>query len=256
VLLDANGNTLNQGNWTYTFNPHNRLATATENATLKASFRYNGLGQRIAKTDETTATGDHVLYGQNGERLVETDENGNILMESVYLNGQLLMIYTPDDDQDGIPNTQEAKQGTLPINTDGDGDGLTNLIEWYQAGTDSTNPDSDGDGVLDGAEVAAGTSPVNASVFPGDGDINENGETSLGDLVLLYQFVMGNRVPTTVEFMHGDMNRDGALNVADILLLQKQLLQVWLGEVALYWQRRATGNNRSKSPQPCLCWTG
>jgi len=45
----------------------------------------------------------------------------------------------------------------------------------------------------------------------------------------LYQFVMGNRVPTTVEFMHGDMNRDGTLNVADILLLQKQLLQVWLG---------------------------
>jgi len=170
-----------------------------------------------------------VLYGQNGERLVETDENGNILMESVYLNGQLLTIYTPDDDQDGIPNTQEAKQGTLPINTDGDGDGLTNLTEWYQYGTDSANPDSDGDGVLDGVEIASGTNPNQRTSFPGDGDINGNGGTNVGDLVLLYQFVMGNRIPTATELTHGDMNRDGMLNVADILLLQKQLLQVWLG---------------------------
>ncbi len=229
VLLDANGNTLNQGNWTYTFNPHNRLQTATQATTLNASFAYNGLGQRIAKTNEITSTGTHVLYGQNGERRVETDETGNILVEYIYLNGQLLTLYLPDDDLDGIPNAQEAKQGTLPVNPDSDGDGLSNLTEWYQYGTDSANPDSDGDGTLDGAEIAAGTNPNQRTSFPGDGDINENGETNLGDLVLLYQFVLGNRVPTTVEFTHGDMNQDGTLNVADILLLQKQLLQVWLG---------------------------
>ncbi len=228
ILLDANGNTLSQGNWTYTWNPHNRLASATENATLKASFRYNGLGQRINKTNETTQTGEYVLYGQNGERLVETDANGNVLMEYIYLNGQRLAIYMPDDDQDGIPNTQEV-QGTLPANPDSDGDGLTNLSEWFQSGTDSQNPDSDGDGVLDGAEIAQGTDPNLSSSFPGDGDINENGETNLGDLVLLYQFVMGNRVPTATELTHGDMNQDGQLTVADILLLQRQILQAWLG---------------------------
>ena len=32
--------------------------TATEAATLKAGFAYNGLGQRITKTDETAATAD------------------------------------------------------------------------------------------------------------------------------------------------------------------------------------------------------
>ena len=145
------------------------------------------------------------------------------------LNGQLLTVYLLDDDQDGISNQQETTSGTLPQNTDSDGDGLTNLAEWYQYGTDSTNPDSDGDGVLDGVEIASGTNPNQGSSFPGDGDINGNGETNLGDLVLLYQFVMGNRTPTGPEFTHGDMNQDGTLNVADILLLQKQLLQVWLG---------------------------
>ena len=262
ILLDANGNTLSQGNWTYTWNPHNRLASATENATLKASFRYNGLGQSINKTDETTQTGEHVLYGQNGERLVETDENGNVLMEYIYLNGQLLALYTPDDDQDGIPNTQEASQGTLPLNPDSDGDGLTNLSEWFQSGTDSQNPDSDGDGILDGAEVAQGTDPNLSSSFPGDGDVNESGETNLGDLVLLYQFVMGNRVPTTTELTHGDMNQDGQLTVADILLLQRQILQAWLGiesgtALAKANNRRPEITTRTKTqtiPTPVLDW--
>jgi hypothetical protein len=80
-LLDATGNTLNQGNWTYSYTPHNRLATATEAATLKARFAYNGLGQRAHKTNETTATGRHYLYGTNGELLAETDQEGNVLTE-------------------------------------------------------------------------------------------------------------------------------------------------------------------------------
>jgi len=181
ILLDATGNTLNNGAWHYSYTPHQRLSTASESATLKASFAYNGLGQRIAKRDETTATGKHFLYGPNGELLVETDQEGNILLEYLYLNGQLLAVFSPDDDQDGIPNQQEAQQGSLPLNPDSDGDGLTNLAEWFQHGTDSTNPDSDGDGVLDGAEIAAGTSPIDAGAFPGDGDINENGQTNVGD---------------------------------------------------------------------------
>ncbi len=166
VLLDNNGNTLNQATWTYTFTPHNRLQTATESATLKASFAYNGLGQRMNKTDEITTIGQYTLYGPNGERLVDSDDNGNILTEYLYLNGQLLALYAPDDDQDGLSNTQEAGQGTLPLNTDSDGDGLTNLAEWFEHGTDSANADSDGDGVDDGVEIAAGTDPTQCHQHP------------------------------------------------------------------------------------------
>jgi len=229
VLLDNNGNTLKQAAWTYSYTHHNRLATATENATLKASFGYNGLGQRFRKTDDTTNDGHHYLYGLNGELQAETDQDGNVLTEYLYLNGQLLAIYAPDDDQDGIPNTEEAEQGTLPVNTDSDGDGLTNLSEWFHHGTDSANTDSDSDGTLDGVEIAGNTDPNSTTDFPGNGDINTDNVTNLGDLVLLYQFVTGNRTPTTEEFTHADMNQDGELTVADILLLQRQLLTAALG---------------------------
>ncbi len=257
VQLDANGNTLNQGNWTYTFTPHNRLQTATEAATLKASFDYNGLGQRINKTDEASTTGQYTLYGTTGERLVDSDDDGNILTEYLYLNGQLLALYAPDDDQDGLSNSQEAEQGTLPLNTDSDGDGLTNLAEWYQHGTDSANADSDGDGVDDGAEIAAGTDPTQGTSSLGDGDINGNGETNLGDLVLLYQFVTGSRTPTATELMHADMNQDGELNTADILLLQLQLLQSWLGIENDTLVAKASTGQRLTQPDaspPILDW--
>jgi RHS repeat-associated protein len=231
VLLDATGNTRNQGNWSYTYTPHHRLSTATEAATLKASFAYNGLGQRVTKVDEAASagtTGRHFLYGRDGELLVETDQDGNILLEYLYLNGQLLAVYSPDDDQDGTPNSQEAEAGTLPASPDADGDGLSNLAEWFQHGTDSTNPDSDGDGVLDGVEIADGTDPNNAASVSGNGDVNGDGDTNLGDLVLLYQMVAGTRAPTAEEQTRGDMNRDGQLNAPDILLLQKVLIQGWL----------------------------
>jgi RHS repeat-associated protein len=229
VQLDAIGDTLNNGAWSYTYNPYHRLRTATETATLKASFAYNGLGQRLTKTDTGNGTGRHFLYGTDGALLAETDAGGNVLLEYLYLNGRLLAVYSPDDDQDGLSNQQEAGQGTLPANTDSDGDGLTNLVEWFQYGTDSANPDSDGDGVFDGAEVTAGTSPLDAGTFPGDGDITADGATNAGDLVLLYQVVLGTRTPAPAQFTRADMNRDGQLNAADILLLQKKLLQAALG---------------------------
>ncbi len=240
VLLDNNGNMLSQGLWTYAYNPHNRLVDAAENTTLKASFRYNGLGQRFAKTDETAAQGKYVLYGRNGERLVEADNSGNVLLEYLYLNGQLLAVYAPDDDRDGVTNRQAALSGTVPQNPDSDGDGLSNLQEWFQVGTDSQNPDSDGDGISDGAEVTVGTSPVNAAAFPGDGDINGNGEVNAGDLVLMTRMVLGIRVPTQAQFVRADMNQDGQLNMADLLLLQKKVLMAWLGI--------ETGTSMEKAP--------
>ena len=46
---------------------------------------------------------------------------------------------------------------------DPDGDGLTNYRELVVHRTNPNNPDSDGDGSLDGAEVAAGTDPLDRS---------------------------------------------------------------------------------------------
>ncbi len=57
----------------------------------------------------------------------------------------------PDDDNDGVSDTQEATDGTDPLDADSDDDGL-NDGEEQTAGTDPNNPDTDGDGVQDGSD--------------------------------------------------------------------------------------------------------
>lgn len=234
VLLDANGNTLNKGSWTFSYSAHNRMQTATDNGVLKASYAYNGLGQRVSKTKPDT-TGRHFLYGANGELLAESDADGNLLNEYVYLDGQPLAVYQPDDDNDGLSNADEDRTNSNPANTDSDGDGLSNVDEWYSTGTDARDADSDNDGVLDGAEVAAGTDPNDAMVYPGDGDVNQDGEVNTGDLVLVIQMATGRRVPTPEQQTHADVHTDGVIDVRDMLKLQRRILGVslreWLNEL-------------------------
>ena len=88
-----------------------------------------------------------------------------------------------DTDGDGMTDDWEAAHGLDPGNASGadgaagdpDGDGLSNVDE-YQNGCDPQNPDTDGDGVGDGAEVARGSNPADASdagTVPDEGLLRE-----------------------------------------------------------------------------------
>ncbi|MBN1666560.1 MAG: hypothetical protein JW862_05710, partial [Anaerolineales bacterium] len=69
-------------------------------------------------------------------------------------------ITNPDEDGDGLLNSQEIELGTSPILWDSDGDGLSDRYEFdAQAtlGSDPLNPDSDGDGLSDKLEERLGT---------------------------------------------------------------------------------------------------
>ncbi len=75
-----------------------------------------------------------------------------------------------DTDNDGLDDYEEFLLGTSPFSADTDGDGLTDIQEFQGfmvngqlVYTDPTKADSDGDGVPDGAEVAAGKNPMDAS---------------------------------------------------------------------------------------------
>ncbi len=61
-----------------------------------------------------------------------------------------------DDDGDGLLNSEEIENDTLPNSKDTDGDGLSDFDELKKHGTDPTNQDSDGDTVADGVEVNGG----------------------------------------------------------------------------------------------------
>ena len=83
---------------------------------------------------------------------------------------------------------------------DSDGDGLDDADE-LALGTDPFDADTDGDGLTDGLEVAAGTTNPLAADSNGNGC--PDGEEALG--------LCGGCV--------GDLNADGIVTVADVLLL-------------------------------------
>ena len=92
-MLDANGSitgfTVNGSPGTsYRYSTHGRLVEVVDDAATAsvATYRYDGLGQRVRKTGETGTR--RFVYGLNGELLAELDGAGRILHEYVYLDGR------------------------------------------------------------------------------------------------------------------------------------------------------------------------
>jgi len=85
-------------------------------------------------------------------------------------------VMDTDTDGDGLSDAYEINvYATDPGLWDTDGDGLSDGEELLTAGTDPFVWDTDGDGVADGDEAAAGTDPLDPARFPGSTE-----ETPLG----------------------------------------------------------------------------
>jgi len=113
----------------------------------------------------------------------------------------------PDTDGDGLVDIAEINVYlTNPNLADTDQDGLKDGEEVNIYHTDPTNPDTDGDGVNDGAEVAAGTDPLNPpSASVADGDLNSDGLVNAADVLLAQRIVLGQLTPTLSQLQHGDV---------------------------------------------------
>jgi hypothetical protein len=129
-----------------------------------------------------------------------------------------------DIDGDGLNNTAELALGTDPVNIDTDADGLADGAEVNLYATDPLKPDSDGDYLTDGEEVNVyGSDPHHDDT----GDLaprgDPDGTLDPGDLVMLMRLVLEQVTPDAREAVLADMNHDGLLNAADILLLTQAL---------------------------------
>ncbi len=94
--------------------------------------------------------------------------NENFIVKDVNLDGIDDQYETPAELQHiGAPGTGQKVDYHGQVIVDSDLDGLTDQGEIQIYHTDPGNPDSDGDGYLDGAEILAGTNPLDANDYPG-----------------------------------------------------------------------------------------
>ena len=154
----------------------------------------------------------------------------------------------PDADLDGILDFDDncpwnTNSSQLDTDTDGagnvcdnddDDDNLSDTNE-VSAGTDPLNPDTDGDDFLDGEEVTAGSDPLDPESIPltADGDLNDDGVVDSADVLIATRIIHGIITATPDQQLRMDVAPlvggmpmpDGALNTADLLLIQRKALR-------------------------------
>ncbi|WP_305852104.1 RHS repeat-associated core domain-containing protein, partial [Aliikangiella sp. G2MR2-5] len=91
---DPNGNTIQKGEFTFSYNDANRMATSSVGG-LVTNYQYNAKGERSVKTRSGVET--HYIFDLNGQLIAEADGNGNIQKEYVYFNGQPFAQVIGDD---------------------------------------------------------------------------------------------------------------------------------------------------------------
>jgi Dockerin type I domain/Bacterial TSP3 repeat len=186
---------------------------------------------------ETLTAAANAVYTQNHSAIfgnekvhkvwikVSADSDGDGIRDNVETNLFGTNPYSVDSDGDGLVDgsggvvSVTAMPGGIDMNSDGFVDGENDY------GTSPISNDSDGDRISDGDEVRLyGTDPMVSNT----GDVaprgHPNNMINVGDLLVISRLVTGAIQPTTLESELGDINHDGQLNAADILLIERLIL--------------------------------
>ena len=94
LLYDANGNLVADGQRAFVWDEDGRLSAISENNTALGQYSYDFQGLRRSATRNGITT--LFIYDNNGNVLAEVDEDGNILREYAYLDGQRLALFELD----------------------------------------------------------------------------------------------------------------------------------------------------------------
>lgn len=118
-------------------------------------------------------------------------------------------------------NAASKPSTSMPAGTDNDNDKLSNLLE-VQLGSDPDDSDTDGDGLPDGVEYKGYNASPLVADSDGDGtrdsceaaSINADTVVNPGDQAMLAAELVRN-VPPGQKLANMDINKDGALNPGD-----------------------------------------
>jgi hypothetical protein len=175
----------------------------------------------------------------DGDGVIDTLDNcpndPNPLQENNDGDGQG-DVCDPDDDNDGLSDTEEGTLGTNPLLADTDGDGVSDYDETLYdtipgydplTDTDPLSANTDGDAYDDGVD------PIPLLVNLEDGIVAPYGAPrtattpDVSDLLVCLQLVMGLKPVTDLERSHVDLYPpgapDGDITLSDLLLLQQML---------------------------------
>lgn len=159
--------------------------TAVWSGTSMATPHVSG-AWAILKQHVPSASVDDVLAALQATGLPVTDDRNGVTTPRIRIHAAANALACFDADADGVCDDDDACPGFddgLDADSDGlpdgcdpddDNDGLADVVESLtgsfasasNTGTDPLDPDSDGDHYGDGAEVAAGTDPNDASSHP------------------------------------------------------------------------------------------
>lgn len=116
-------------------------------------------------------------------------------------------VCDPDDDNDGLNDIDETTYGTDPFVVDTDGDTLSDGDEVNIYDTDPTLIDTDSDGFDDNVEIDAGSNPINDTSIPSvaSGDINGDSVVDTVDVLLAIRIALGELSPDTNQLLRGDI---------------------------------------------------
>ena len=228
------------GNFTLNFEGHIPVGDPSGFGGTRYHLVMNGVIVLAAETDGDTVPDniDNCPYFANVDQLdtdgdgtgdaCENDSDSDGLpdgYDNCPLNANLNQLDTdsdglgdicdPDDDNDGLADALEASIGTNTLLIDSDGDSLSDFFEVnYDGDSNSYTPgadlnpllvDTDGDGFDDDVEIAENSDPVDGQLTPADGDVNADGVVNAADLVILTRIVLGEMTADATQQLHGDV---------------------------------------------------
>ena len=142
-----------------------------------------------------------------------------------------------DSDSDGLTDFEECLLGTDAADADSDNDTLSDYDEVEVYSTDPLAIDTDLDGYTDGEEITAGSDPLDDTSTPfmvPDGDINDDSQVDVADLLLAMRILNGQYTPTPEQqarwdvapLVNGTPQPDLQNTLADYVVLQRKVLGI------------------------------